>query len=164
MFDRICKGSRAQEKAGAICTGFFLRQRRRLAVCLHRQLVNLRTLLGRLDPNLSDLEEPVEAARGLAAKTIEDVVLGILQEGCVCMQEGHAASVHVLVTHVQVDHSGPQWTPIARTLESRCWQGLTATCTSLCCNVNWTVVGAVKCTVYTVVLLRNRPLLEVHRI
>ena len=84
VFAFIAKGSGARASAGAERAASFLR--RSLAVCLQR--CNVHTLLGRLDPNNPDLEEPFEADEGSEASPFVDEMRELLQAGCGCVAGG----------------------------------------------------------------------------
>ena len=85
VFDFVAKASAARGNATAERASAFLR--RSLAVCLQRS--NVRTLLGRLDPNAPTLEQPVELAlEGPEDSVFVDDMRELLLGGCQCAAGG----------------------------------------------------------------------------
>ena len=74
------KGSGARAGAGAERAASFLR--RSLAVCLQR--CNVHTLLGRLDPNGPELDDPFEADEESDSPSVADELGALLGAGCEC--------------------------------------------------------------------------------
>ena len=81
VFAFISKGSGARANEAAPRATSFLR--RSLSVCLQRS--NVRTLLGRVDPNCPALEEPFEAVEAVGDEPFVDEIRELLLAGCACV-------------------------------------------------------------------------------
>jgi hypothetical protein len=80
VFAFVAKGSGARAGAGTERAASFLR--RSLAVCLQR--CNVHTLLGRLDPNGPELDDPFEADEESDTPSVADELGAFLGAGCEC--------------------------------------------------------------------------------